>query len=122
MAIQRGGCHCGAVRFEVEEQVGAVTICNCSICTMTGYLHWEVAPENFRLVAGDDAILTYEFGTRTAKHHFCRACGISAFRRSRVNPEAIDVNARCVEGVDIEALEVHRFDGQNWEQAAAALR
>lgn len=122
MPIQRGGCHCGAIRFEVEGEVDAVTICNCSVCTMTGYLHWEVAPESFRLLAGDDAILTYEFGTRTAKHHFCRQCGISPFRRSRVNPEAIDVNARCVEGADIEALEVHRFDGQNWEEAAAALR
>jgi len=120
MPIQRGGCHCGAIRFEVEGEPSVVTVCNCSICAMTGYLHWEVAPARFRLLTPDDAILTYEFGTRTAKHHFCRVCGISPFRRSRVHPEAINVNARCVEGVDIEKLEVERFDGQNWEEAAAA--
>jgi hypothetical protein len=122
MPIQRGGCHCGAIRFEVEGEPSVVTICNCSICAMTGYLHWEVEPAHFHLLTSDDAILTYEFGTRTAKHHFCRECGISPFRRSRVNPEAIDVNARCVEGVDVEKLEVEHFDGQNWEEAAAAVR
>lgn len=38
--IYKGGCHCGAVRFEVEapERLEC-SECNCSICTMSGYLH-----------------------------------------------------------------------------------
>ena len=119
MSIQRGGCHCGAIRFEAEGVPTRVTVCNCSICAKTAYLHWEVAPEYFHLLTPDDAIETYEFGTKTAKHHFCRVCGMSPFRRSRTNPACVDVNVRCLEDVDTETLEVELFDGQNWEQTVA---
>jgi hypothetical protein len=68
------------------------------------------------LLTSPDAITTYEFGTRVAKHHFCRTCGISPFRRARSNPNEVDVNVRCVEGVDLDAIPITRFDGQNWEK------
>jgi hypothetical protein len=29
----------------------------------------------------------------------------------------VDVNVRCLEGVDLEALEVATFDGRHWEEA-----
>lgn len=112
-----GGCHCGAIRFEVDGPIAAVEVCNCSICTRTGYVHWYVAPERFHLLTPMDAVATYQFGTRVAKHHFCKTCGISPFRRARSNPDEVDVNVRCLEGVDLDALPVKRFDGQNWEEA-----
>jgi len=115
--IHRGGCHCGAVRFEVRGPIEGLEVCNCSICRRTGYVHWYVAPERFALLTPEDAFATYQFGTSAAKHHFCKTCGISPFRRARSNPEEVDVNVRCVEGVDLEALDATRFDGQNWEVA-----
>lgn len=33
----------------------------------------------------------------------------------------IDVNLRCVDGVNLEELEIERFNGQDWEQARADL-
>jgi hypothetical protein len=119
MPKYRGGCHCGAVQYEVEGEIADLDVCNCSICAKTAYIHWHVAPENFRLLTPKDAIETYEFGTRTAKHWFCRVCGISSFRRSRSSPESVDVNVRCLQGVDAESFEATLFDGQNWERAAA---
>jgi hypothetical protein len=116
MPTHRGSCHCGRIRFEADGELTEVSVCNCSICQRTGYLHWNVPPESFRLVAGEDAYDTYEFGTRVAKHHFCRTCGISPFRVARSDPDMIDVNARCLDGVDPETLPVSRFDGQNWEE------
>jgi hypothetical protein len=110
------------VAFEVDGEPAGLEVCNCSICTRTGYVHWYVAPESFRLLTSPDAYATYEFGTRVAKHHFCRTCGISPFRRARSNPNEVDVNARCVEGLDLDALPVRRFDGRNWEQAMASGR
>jgi hypothetical protein len=56
-------------------------------------------------------------GIRIEVTHFCRKCGISPFRRPRSVPEKIDVNVRCLEDVDAEALAVTRFDGRNWEEA-----
>jgi hypothetical protein len=121
MPKYRGGCHCGAVQYEVEGEIADLAVCNCSICAKTAYIHWQVPTAGFRLLTPEDAVETYEFGTRTAKHWFCRICGISSFRRSRLHPDGVDVNVRCLEGVDAERLETRRFDGQNWERAAERL-
>jgi len=112
----RGSCHCGAIRYEVDGELDDLDVCNCSICVRSAYIHWGVDPEHFRLLTPWSAIGTYEFGTRTAKHHFCRTCGISPFRVSRSEPGKITVNARCLEGVDPETLSVTRFDGVRWEE------
>jgi hypothetical protein len=107
------------VRFEARGRIEGLEICNCSICRRTGFIHWYVAPERFRLLTPEDAFATYQFGTRTAKNHFCTTCGISPFRRARSNPDEVAVNVRCVEGVDLDALEIKTFDGESWEAAMA---
>jgi hypothetical protein len=35
----------------------------------------------------------------------------------RSDPDKIDVNARCLDGVDVAKLAVKTFDGKNWEDA-----
>ena len=118
----QGGCHCGRVRFEVTTDLARVTECNCSICTRKGFLHCIVPPERFRLLTGEDALATYEFGTRTARHHFCRICGIASFYVPRSHPDQIDVNVRCLDGVDVHALDVTPFDGRRWEGSIDTLK
>jgi hypothetical protein len=115
-----GGCHCGAVRFRVQGDLGDVTECNCSICTMKGILHLMVPRAQFELLSGEDAITTYQFGTNVAKHTFCRHCGIHSFYVPRSDPDKIDVNVRCLDGVDPATLNLDRFDGRDWERAMAA--
>jgi hypothetical protein len=122
MQTYRGSCHCGAVRFEADGELAGLEVCNCSICSRTAFVHWHVRPEDFRLLTPEDAIATYEFGTRTAKNHFCRTCGVAPFRRSRSDPDKVDINARCLEDVDVETLEVKAFDGQHWEEAIRGRR
>ena len=117
MPSYRGSCHCGAIRLEVTGSIEDVGICNCSICSRTAYLHWEVEPGQFRLLTAEDPIRSYQFGTQTSKNYFCGTCGISPFRRSRSAPDKIDVNVRCLDGVDVETLRVVPFDGRNWEEA-----
>ena len=47
LVTHRGGCHCGAVAFEVEAPARVtVSECNCSICCMSGYLHL-IVPQRF---------------------------------------------------------------------------
>ena len=121
MPSYTGGCHCGRVRFEVSGQIGRVLDCNCSICRKKGFLHWIVEPERFHLLSSSDALSLYEFHTKKAKHYFCSVCGISSYYIPRSHPNMIDVNLRCVDGVNLEELEVERFNGQDWEQARADL-
>ena len=123
MAIYPGGCHCGAVRFEVETELTYLVECNCSICTKKGALHHRVDADRFRLLRGEEALTLYQFGTRTARHYFCRHCGIAPYGHPRLDPDKISVNVRCLDDIDVAALEIDRipFDGKNWEQAAAKL-
>jgi len=119
MIIHRGSCHCGRVAFEIDGEIERVVACNCSICAKKGYLHWIIAPDRFRLLRGGDELTTYTFNTGVAKHHFCRVCGIAPFYVPRSDPDKIDVNVRCLEGVDVQALRIENFDGQHWEAAQA---
>jgi len=48
MRSYSGGCHCRAVRFEVDatQPIEALD-CNCSVCSMTGFLHLIVPASRF---------------------------------------------------------------------------
>ena len=67
------------------------------------------------MVSGDDALEFYQFGTRVARHLFCRHCGVASFYRPRADPTKYMINVRCLEGVDFTRLKVENFDGQSWE-------
>jgi hypothetical protein len=123
MTLISGGCHCGLVQFEASVPEGPVEIldCNCSICSMTGYLHLIVPETKFRLVEGKRDTTTYRFGSGKARHIFCTQCGIKSFYRPRSHPDGVSINYRCLDpghGLDVRIIP---FDGQNWEQARDAL-
>ena len=115
-----GGCHCGRVRFRVTADLDRVTYCNCSMCSKKGFLHLIVPPEQFEIVSGKDDLTTYQFNTKTAKHMFCRHCGIHPFYVPRSDPDKIDVNVRCLDDIDVAAISPKPFDGRNWETAMRA--
>jgi len=118
----RGGCHCGAVAFEVDAPAHLeAQQCNCSVCSMTGFLHLIVPASRFRLLQGTETLVSYTFNTGTARHLFCRRCGIKSFYVPRSNPDGFSVNVRCLDHATIENVEVTEFDGRNWEQSAATL-
>jgi hypothetical protein len=111
-----GGCHCGAVRFQVRVARHEAVDCNCSICRKKGFLHLIVPPEDFTLLTGSEVLTTYTFNTETAKHLFCRVCGIHAFYRPRSHPNDFDVNVRCLDGDVLAKFQIKPFDGENWEE------
>lgn len=118
----RGGCHCGAVRFEVRAPARlTVQRCNCSMCSKTAYLHLIVPAADFRLLSGEEALTTYTFNTGVARHRFCRTCGIKSFYVPRSNPDGFSVNLRCLDPGTVTDVSFEDFDGRNWEQHGAAL-
>ena len=117
-----GGCHCGAVRFEVlAPKTLQVSECNCSICSRTGYLHLIVPADRFTLLSGRDVLSTYTFNTGTAKHHFCPVCGVKSFYVPRSHPDGYSVNARCLDPSKIASMNILPFDGRHWESAREDL-
>jgi hypothetical protein len=118
----RGSCHCGRVSFEVQAKLDYVVECNCSICRRRGALWHGAAESDLRILTGEADLALYQFGTNTAKHYFCKHCGIHPFVRPRLDPTRWAFNVLCVDGVDAKALPVRRFDGENWEAAAKAFQ
>lgn len=109
-----GSCHCGNVRYEVEMDLsGKVIACNCSMCRRKGSLLSFVPPTNFKLLAGEGATTSYRFNRKVIDHLFCSTCGVTSFARGQ-KPDGspmIAINARCLEGVDPDKLDVMHFDG-----------
>jgi hypothetical protein len=118
-----GGCHCGAVAFEVEAPAKLVASdCNCSICRMSGYLHLIVPRSRFHLLQGADELTEYKFNTGTARHLFCGRCGVKSFYVPKSNPDGYSVNVRCLDPATIEHVEVQLFDDNDRESSEARIR
>lgn len=117
MTWKEGGCHCRAVRYEVQvpEEIELVA-CNCTICAMTGYLHLIVPKARFNLLSGKRKLATYTFETGAAKHYFCSVCGIKSFYVPRSHPDGFSVNFRCLDDQDFKSVITTDFDGRHWEQ------
>lgn len=117
-----GGCHCGRVRFRVRVRERKALDCNCSVCTKKGFLHLIVTKHDFELLSGEADLSTYTFNTGTAKHTFCRTCGMHPFYTPRSHPDGVDVNVRCLDGDEPGRFVVEPFDGRNWESNVDAIR
>jgi hypothetical protein len=117
-----GGCHCGAIAFEVEAPARIVASdCNCSICRMSGFLHLIVPRSRFRLLQGADQLTEYKFNTGTARHLFCSRCGVKSFYVPRSNPDGYSVNVHCLNPGTIEQVEVQLFDDNDREASDAKV-
>jgi len=83
----RGGCLCGAVRYEVTGPLRDVVVCHCSRCLRT---HGNVAAysacarADLRLLSSD-ALRWYEFGGDRTRG-FCGECGAALFWSAEGRP------------------------------------
>ncbi|HWT72671.1 MAG TPA: GFA family protein [Oxalicibacterium sp.] len=110
-----GSCHCGAVKFEAEGEIGAVIECNCSYCSRKGLLLWFVPRALMTLRAGAGQLTRYKFNKHRIDHQFCSVCGCQAFSYGTdpAGNEIAAINVRCVENVDLAALPRHAYDGRS---------
>jgi hypothetical protein len=101
-----GSCHCGQVRFEIETDFPELTMCDCSICRRKNALMVKVHESKFELLSGAAFLTEYQFHTRTAKHYFCKVCGIYPFHRKRVTPDFFGINVFCLDDFDPTGIPV----------------
>ncbi|KAB0400004.1 hypothetical protein E2I00_017945, partial [Balaenoptera physalus] len=94
-----GGCHCGAVRFEVWASADLhIFDCNCSICKKKQNRHFIVPASRFKLLKGAESITTYTFNTHKAQHTFWIA-------------------PHCLDEGTVRSVVVEEFNGSDWEKA-----
>lgn len=108
-----GGCHCGEIKFKFcSNEAVEIWKCNCSICEMLDYEHLFIGHDDFKIIKGNELITEYSFGTKKAKHFFCKGCGIKSFYQPRSHPHSFSINLKCVESPP-EIKNVVCFDGKN---------
>jgi len=110
-----GGCQCGAVRYEVETEIGKLISCNCSRCQKLGALLAAADRADFRLAKGEGAMTDFQFNTRNIHHLFCKTCGIESYAwgKGPGGKDMVMLNVRCLDGVDPDKFEVMKFDGRS---------
>ena len=88
--------------------------CDCSMCARKGIVMSSegVAPGSIEIFDEEDALSTYRFGTKTARHHFCSHSGIHTFVETRLNPGCYRINLGCVDDLDALHLPATIYPGK----------
>ena len=119
----RGGCVCGAVRYEAVIDFSAGTSrCNCSICTKASLWSIFVRPDAFKLLTGADDLLDFQRGGKFNHYPFCKHCGVRSFGHGDAPwlggaYYAVHVNCLELEEGELAGVVVRHFDGRHdrWE-------
>jgi hypothetical protein len=92
--VLRGGCGCGAVRFEVTAPLVSAGYCHCTRCqrrTGTGSgVSARPAPGSFQIVAGEDRLRAWKPNGGWEKW-FCGDCGSALFSRDPSDPDRVGI-------------------------------
>jgi hypothetical protein len=89
----RGGCHCGAVRYETIGEPNTHALCHCSDCRRHAgapMVGWMMFPED-RVSVIKGALKSYK-SSEHARREFCADCGTGLFyRNAEMLPGIIDI-------------------------------
>ena len=100
--VLRGGCLCGALRFEVDGELGPVVLCHCSQCRKAqGGAFAVVAPvraAQFRLLAGAERLKSYN-SSGDKWRSFCGDCGSPIHSRRAGQPGLLRLRVGTLDGV-----------------------
>lgn len=112
----RASCHCGAVTLEADLIHGLADAarCTCSFCARRQAAAVTADAASVRIIKGAANLSLYTWGTGTARHYFCKICGIYTHHQRRSNPAECGINLGCIEGVRTWEHEPVRWtDGVN---------
>lgn len=99
-----GSCHCGAIRFTLifpptypwEKVRTSISRCDCTLCRRKGAIMLSIPIVNFTLTHGAENLALYQWNTLTAKHYFCKTCGIYTHHQRRTSPDHYGINLGCL--------------------------
>ena len=114
--IHNASCHCGAVKLRVtlSNDLDTARRCDCSCCRMRGAVTVSAPLDGIEIVEGHDALSLYQFGTKRARHYFCRHCGIYTHHQRYSDPNEFGVNLAILDGHSpFDLAEVLVLDGIN---------
>ena len=112
MASHKGGCVCGAVRYELSSDPFASGWCHCTTCQRLsgspGMVFASVPREAFNYVEGAERVKSLVL-TGFARREFCEACGSPLTVAYDFQPETIDFTVCTLDDPSIAPPENHIF-------------
>jgi len=111
MSRVRASCHCGAVVIEADltGDIAQAIRCDCSFCRRRQAANVAARADTLEVVQGAEYLALYTWGTHTARHYFCKTCGIYTHHQRRSNPKECGVNIGCIAGVNPPDYEPYRW-------------
>lgn len=121
----QGGCHCGAVRYEVNGEPQHVALCHCSDCRKSAgapMVAWAAFAEaEFTLLQGE--LVT--FNSSGATHRgFCPKCGTGiTYRNEEFLPGIVDIQSATLDDPNALPASAHIQVAErvNWMADAHSL-
>ncbi len=100
--VLRGGCACGAVRFEVDAPLLGAGWCHCTRCRRRTGAHASpqagMAPGSLRFVAGQESIAEWRPPGGGSVKAFCSICGSHLYGRSPGGWDVVRVRLGVFDG------------------------
>ena len=104
----KGGCHCGHIRYQFSGPLRDIAHCHCSICRKVSggiVTTWITVPvASFQWLAGAPA--RYDSSTSCARF-FCANCGAQLALVTSLSPESIDVTIATLDHSETAPAERH---------------
>jgi hypothetical protein len=122
----KGGCLCGAVRYEVRGPFLRAGICHCSRCRKhsgaAGLIQGRVRREDFRLLSGAGRLRLFRPEGGAVKV-FCASCGSSLFGGDWPDGEEISIRFGSLDGDPGIRPQRHTFVASKavWDDITDAL-
>ncbi len=120
-----GGCHCGAIRYEVEGDALTHALCHCTDCRRHSgapMVAWTMYPEAaLRVTKG--AVRVY-VSSEHGRREFCAECGTGLFMRyADVLPGIVDIQSATYDNPDAvpAQVQIQVADRIGWMAEAHAL-
>jgi hypothetical protein len=116
--MHKGSCLCGAVKYEINGELGPLMFCHCSKCRKANGSAFNAASlvntADLRIVSGSEQLAEYESGPGVGRV-FCRTCGSPLYSRRDLMPEAVRLRIGTLDTPVKGKVTAHIFTGSKAE-------
>lgn len=117
----KGGCQCGAIRYECSAKPLMAGLCHCRECQRSAgsaSVAWLAAPKAALKIAGEIRYRDYRADSgNTASHGFCPGCGTQVLGKSSGMPEIMAIRAMSLDDPSWyrPTMDIYTVSAQPWD-------